>query len=154
MLFTGYLYWMKFPIIAIMLMSTQLMGQNHTPKFDVQGHRGCRGLKPENTIPAFLTALDSGVTTLEMDVVITKDRQVVVSHEPWMNVEFCLDPEGKLLTEKDSILLFYSASFVSLGQISTIKLQRRKEKREKGKENREKRKRKRHSQGMVLIIQS
>lgn len=94
---------MKFPIIAIILMSTQLMGQNHIPKFDVQGHRGCRGLKPENTIPAFLTALDSGVTTLEMDVVITKDRQVVISHEPWMNVEFCLDPEGKTLTKKDSI---------------------------------------------------
>lgn len=79
------------------------MGQTYLPKFDVQGHRGCRGLKPENTIPAFLTALDSGVTTLEMDVVITKDRQVVISHEPWMNVNFCLDPEGKELAKKDSI---------------------------------------------------
>ena len=46
--------------------------------FDLQGHRGCRGLMPENTIPAFLKALDLGVTTLELDVVISKDKQVVV----------------------------------------------------------------------------
>ena len=64
------------------------------PVFDVQGHRGARGLMPENTIPAFLLALDSGVTTLEMDVVITKDEQVVVSHEPWMSPEICLDSIG------------------------------------------------------------
>ena len=49
---------------------------------DVQGHRGCRGLMPENTIPAFIKALDLGVHTLEMDVVISKDHQVIVSHEP------------------------------------------------------------------------
>ena len=43
--------------------------------FDKQGHRGCRGLMPENTIAAMRTALDLGVTTLEMDVVITKDKK-------------------------------------------------------------------------------
>ena len=75
----------------------------YLPKFDVQGHRGCRGLRPENTIPAFLLALDSGVTTLEMDVVITRDRQVVVSHEPWMSGLICRDPEGKEITAKDSL---------------------------------------------------
>jgi hypothetical protein len=46
---------------------------------DVQGHRGCRGLMPENSIPAFEKAWELGVTTLEMDVVITRDRKVVVS---------------------------------------------------------------------------
>lgn len=45
--------------------------------FDKQGHRGCRGLMPENTIPAMKRAMDLGVTTLEMDVVITKDAKVV-----------------------------------------------------------------------------
>lgn len=75
----------------------------YLPKFDVQGHRGCRGLRPENTIPAFLLALDSGVTTLEMDVVITRDRQVVVSHEPWMSGSICRDPEGKEIANKDSL---------------------------------------------------
>src|SRR6478735_5415969 len=57
------------------------------PDFDKQGHRGCRGLMPENTIPAMLKALDLGVTTLEMDAVITKDKEVVLSHEPFFNHE-------------------------------------------------------------------
>jgi glycerophosphoryl diester phosphodiesterase len=56
-------------------------------EFDRQGHRGCRGLLPENTIPAMLYALDLGVTTLEMDVVITKDKKVILSHEPFFNHE-------------------------------------------------------------------
>jgi glycerophosphoryl diester phosphodiesterase len=75
----------------------------YLPKFDVQGHRGCRGLLPENTIPGFLLALDSGVTTIEMDVVITRDRQVVLSHEPWMSGSICLDPEGKEIAAKDTL---------------------------------------------------
>ncbi len=55
--------------------------------FDLQGHRGCRGLMPENTIPAMLYAMDLGVTTLELDVVISADGKVVVSHEPWISSE-------------------------------------------------------------------
>ena len=55
--------------------------------FDKQGHRGCRGLMPENTVPAMITALGLGVTTLEMDMVITKDKQVILSHEPFFNHE-------------------------------------------------------------------
>jgi len=66
--------------------------------FDLQGHRGARGLAPENTIPAFRRALQIGVTTLEMDVAITGDGTVVVSHEPWMAPEKCLSPEGKRIT--------------------------------------------------------
>lgn len=67
---------------------------------DVQGHRGCRGLMPENTIEGFIKALDLGVTTLELDVVITKDHQVLVSHEPFMAHNICLDREGNEITEK------------------------------------------------------
>lgn len=63
--------------------------------FDLQGHRGARGLAPENTIPAFRRALEIGVTTLEMDVVISADGQVVVSHEPWMSHQICSLPSGK-----------------------------------------------------------
>jgi glycerophosphoryl diester phosphodiesterase len=54
---------------------------------------------PENTISAFLKALELGVTTLEMDVVITKDHQVVLSHEPFLSHEICLTGEGKEITE-------------------------------------------------------
>lgn len=61
-----------------------------TPLFDWQGHRGARGLMPENTIPAFLHALEyPAITTLELDVVISKDSQVIVSHEPWMSPVIC-----------------------------------------------------------------
>jgi glycerophosphoryl diester phosphodiesterase len=66
--------------------------------FDIEGHRGCRGLLPENTIPAFEKALELGVTTLEMDLVISKDRQVVVSHEPYFNHEIATTPDKKHLT--------------------------------------------------------
>jgi glycerophosphoryl diester phosphodiesterase len=71
--------------------------QQNPMNFDKQGHRGCRGLLPENTIPAMIRALELGVTTLEMDVVITKDRQVVLSHEPWMGHEIVTTPEGKAI---------------------------------------------------------
>lgn len=54
---------------------------------DIQGHRGCRGHYPENSILGFKKAMDMGVHTLEMDVVITKDKHVLVSHEPWMSHE-------------------------------------------------------------------
>lgn len=67
----------------------------------IQGHRGARGLYPENTVTGFIEAIRSGVDTIEMDVVISKDRQVVVSHEPWMNEEFCSKPDG-LPVEKNS----------------------------------------------------
>ena len=66
---------------------------------DIQGHRGCRGLMPENTLPAFLKAVDLGVNTLELDVVISLDGQVVVSHEPWLNENICLGPDGLPLKE-------------------------------------------------------
>jgi len=68
------------------------------PVFDIEGHRGCRGLMPENTIPAMIKAIQLGVTTLEMDVVITSDQQVILSHEPFMSWEIATSPEGKLIT--------------------------------------------------------
>ena len=69
--------------------------------FDVQGHRGCRGLMPENTIPAMIKALQLGVTTLEMDAVITADKKVILSHEPFMSWEIATSPEGKSITFKE-----------------------------------------------------
>ncbi len=66
---------------------------------DVQGHRGCRGLLPENTIPAFKKAIDLGVTTLELDLVISKDGEVIISHEPFFSHEITKDPDGNLIAE-------------------------------------------------------
>ncbi|MBT9392232.1 glycerophosphodiester phosphodiesterase [Hymenobacter sp. NST-14] len=61
---------------------------------EVHGHRGCRGLLPENTLPAFREALRLGVDVVELDVVISADQQVVVSHEPWMSATICRTPAG------------------------------------------------------------
>lgn len=69
-------------------------------KFDIQGHRGCRGLLPENTIQAMERAIDLGVTTLEMDVVISKDKQVLLSHEPFLSHEITLYLNGKEISEE------------------------------------------------------
>lgn len=69
--------------------------------FDLQGHRGARGLVPENTIPAFIYALDQGVTTLEMDVVISQDSQVVVSHEPWLSSQICSKEDNTPVSEEE-----------------------------------------------------
>ncbi len=69
--------------------------------FDKEGHRGCRGLMPENTIPAMLKAIDLGVNTLETDAVITKDKKVMLSHEPFFNHEIATKPDGSLITEKE-----------------------------------------------------
>ena len=69
-------------------------------KIDIQGHRGCRGLLPENSMPAFLKALELGVDTLELDVAVSKDKIVVVSHEPYMNPVICLDPEGDAILDE------------------------------------------------------
>ncbi|TGE09305.1 glycerophosphodiester phosphodiesterase family protein [Hymenobacter fodinae] len=64
----------------------------------IHGHRGCRGLRPENTLPAFRHALVLGVDVLELDVVISADRQVVVSHEPWFSSAICRTPQGQPIT--------------------------------------------------------
>lgn len=71
-------------------------------KFDLQGHRGARGELPENSIPGFLLAVDQGVDTVELDVVVSADSQVVVSHEPWMNHEICSHPDGRPVTEEEA----------------------------------------------------
>ena len=69
--------------------------------FDKQGHRGCRGLMPENTVPAMLHALGMGVTTLEMDVVITSDKKVILSHEQWFGQEITTKPNGDYIGERE-----------------------------------------------------
>lgn len=76
---------------------------NETPEnyenIDWQGHRGARGNYPENTWSAFQYALDQNMTTLEMDVVITQDEKVVVSHEPFLNHQICKDTAGNAIDE-------------------------------------------------------
>jgi len=67
---------------------------------EVHGHRGCRGLLPENSIEGFRKAAELGCDHLELDVVLSGDGQVIVSHEPWMDPAICLGPDGDALTEE------------------------------------------------------
>ncbi|MFN8843742.1 MAG: glycerophosphodiester phosphodiesterase family protein, partial [Chryseotalea sp.] len=76
------------------------------PSFDLQGHRGARGMFPENTLPAFMAALQQGVTTIELDVVITADKQVLVSHEPYFSPEICLGLEGEEIKNEKQYNLY------------------------------------------------
>lgn len=85
------------------------------PTFDKEGHRGARGLMPENTIPAMLKAIDLGVTTLEMDLQITKDKKVIVSHDPNFNANITTAPGGKYLTKEEAKnLLLYNLNYADI----------------------------------------
>lgn len=75
-----------------MLMAGRAMG------FDLEAHRGGRGLLPENTLPAFANALSMGVDTLELDVGVTADGAVVVSHERRLNPDLARSADGAYVT--------------------------------------------------------
>ena len=71
--------------------------------FDIEGHRGCRGLYPENTLPAFQKALELRVNTLELDLAVSADKQLVVSHEPYFRSGLSIDPDGNPVTKEDEL---------------------------------------------------
>ena len=80
--------------------------------FDLQGHRGARGLEPENTMAAFERALAIGVTTLEMDAAVTADGVVVVSHDPTLNPAITRDAQGRWLAGRGPLIR--SSTFAEL----------------------------------------
>ncbi|MDH4150391.1 MAG: glycerophosphodiester phosphodiesterase [Betaproteobacteria bacterium] len=84
-------------LVAAALLVTTITAQ----ALDLQGHRGCRGLMPENTLPAFAAALTIGVTTLELDTAVTRDGVVVVSHDAILNPDITRGPDGQWLARAD-----------------------------------------------------
>jgi glycerophosphoryl diester phosphodiesterase len=84
--------------------------QDQQKNVDIQGHRGARGLAPENSIPAFILATSLGVNTLEMDLVVSKDGQLVVSHEPYFSPDFCQHKDGSAIPE-DSVINIYQLTY-------------------------------------------
>ncbi|REA62802.1 glycerophosphodiester phosphodiesterase [Dyadobacter luteus] len=96
---------MKKTLFILLCTSGAVFGQS---TLDKQGHRGSRGLMPENTIPAMIKAMDIGVNTLELDVVISKDGQVVVSHDTYLSSDFMRHPDGTDIspTEAKELILF------------------------------------------------
>ena len=84
----------RFFILFFISSNFIVMGQRTV---EIHGHRGTRGYLPENTIPSFIKAIDLGSTAIELDIVISKDGLVVVSHEPYMSANICLDSLGQPL---------------------------------------------------------
>lgn len=111
-------------LLTLFISFTFMTCTNNQPSqtFDLQGHRGARGLMPENTIPAFLEAVDLGVDTIELDVVITEDERILVSHEPWFNHEISTKPDGTTFTEEEEMELnIYEMSFEETQQFDVGK---------------------------------
>ncbi len=81
----------------IVLACALLLLASCASQVELQGHRGARGLLPENTLPAFAKALDLGVDVLELDTQVTKDGVVLISHDPCLNVELARDKDGAWL---------------------------------------------------------
>jgi glycerophosphoryl diester phosphodiesterase len=71
-----------------------MMRAEAAPKILVHGHRGARARRPENTLPAFEYAIGQGVDVLEMDMAVTKDNVIVVSHDPLLHGPVCSRPAG------------------------------------------------------------
>jgi glycerophosphoryl diester phosphodiesterase len=82
---------------GVAIVAAGLLASTIAHPFDLQGHRGARGLAPENTLAGFETALAIGVTTLELDLAMTKDGVVVVSHDSRLNPDHTRGPDGKFL---------------------------------------------------------
>jgi glycerophosphoryl diester phosphodiesterase len=85
-----------FRAVAALLAATAL----HALAFDLQGHRGARGLRPENTLAGFSFALSVGLTTLETDLAVTKDGVLVLSHDRSLNPDIVRGPDGRWLAAK------------------------------------------------------
>ncbi len=86
---------MRRTIIAALLLLTSVPAW--AQGFDLQGHRGARGLAPENTLAGFRKALEIGVTTLETDLALTRDGVLVLAHDPRLNPDLVRGPDGKWL---------------------------------------------------------
>ncbi len=99
--------------LALVLFSALPVTVGGSPGLDVQGHRGCRGLRPENTLPAFEKALELGVTTLEMDIQTTSDRVLVVSHDQHFDAKRCISDAGDSVPRET----FKDLRFEQLAQI-------------------------------------
>lgn len=88
---------MRVRCTLIVACAALLAGSASSPlhAFDLQGHRGARGLAPENTLPAFERALAIGVTTLETDLALTRDGVLVLSHDPALNPALTRGADGR-----------------------------------------------------------
>src|SRR5687767_15259188 len=95
-----------FSFVSMLLLAScstsKKSGKGGWDEFSWEGHRGARGLAPENTIPSMKKAIDLGANVLELDVIITSDNKVLVSHDPYLNDIIVTTPEGNYMTKKEA----------------------------------------------------
>ncbi|HYF18644.1 MAG TPA: glycerophosphodiester phosphodiesterase [Ramlibacter sp.] len=87
----------RFLAAAVAALACMAAGAQAPRVIDLQAHRGARGLTPENTLPSFAQSLGIGVSTLELDIAITRDRVPVISHDPLLNPDITRGPGGHFL---------------------------------------------------------
>ncbi len=115
----------KLCLLAILAFFTACKTGTRDPEpFDWQGHRGARGEAPENSVQGMLLALQEGVKTLEMDVVISADSVVLLSHEPWFNPEICLGTNGKKRLNAETNLFRLSYADIAKIDCGSLKIDR------------------------------
>ena len=103
-------------ILLLLPALAALASCQHKPFIDVQAHRGGAGLMPENTIPAMKNALDLDVNTLEFDLQLSADGQVVVSHDNYFHPRYATRPDGTLIREEDPKEYLYTMPYDSIAK--------------------------------------
>ena len=105
---------MKRYLILASLVLALLSACDKKPQIDVQAHRGGAGLMPENTLSAMKNALDMDVNTLEFDLQLSQDGQVVVSHDNYFHPRYATRPDGTLIQENDPKEYLYTMPYDSI----------------------------------------
>ncbi|GCL64751.1 glycerophosphodiester phosphodiesterase [Pseudaquabacterium pictum] len=90
--------------LALILAAALLAPLHAAQAFDLQGHRGARGLAPENTIAGFARTLAIGVNTLETDIAISRDGVLLISHDPALNPDITRGPDGQFLAARGPVI--------------------------------------------------
>ena len=99
---------------ALLLLAVSCGQEKEKPFIDVQAHRGGAGLMPENTIPAMKNAIDLGVNTVEFDLQVTADGQVIVNHDAYFHPRYATRPDGTLIQEEDPKEYIYTMPYDSV----------------------------------------
>ena len=87
----------RFSLLSLMMSGCSGMHPADSPvrkHVDLQGHRGARGYRPENSIPAFRYCIESGMNTIELDTTLTADRRFIICHDTVLNSRLCVDRNG------------------------------------------------------------
>lgn len=109
---------MRKPLIAALAL---LLSAGPAFSFDLQGHRGARGLMPENSLPGFAKALSLGVTTLELDLAMTADGHLVVTHDPKLNGDIAQRPDGGYVSEEGPLIRELTLAQVQSYDVGTLR---------------------------------